>query len=296
MEEIAALFPDIVKKKILKRCDDLEEIRVRVNKPIILRYGQAEEITECCLSWQQIFQILQKLCENSIYSYQEQICNGYITVKGGHRIGITGSVVMKDNKVINISHISSLNFRIAKEVIGCSKKILKYIIDIDNNSILNTIIVSPPGFGKTTLLRDIVRNLSNGIPDIGFKGVNIGVADERSEIAAMYNGIPQNDIGIRTDVLANIPKSIGMKMLIRSMNPKVVVADEIGSKEDIDVIHYAICSGVKGIFTAHGKDMKEFLANPILKTIYNSNMIERLLFIDKNRNITLQYDRFKKSA
>lgn len=284
------------KNKIKIFSDTLEEIRVRVNKPIILKYGQAEEILEYIVTSQMILKILQNICENSIYSYQEQICNGYITIKGGHRIGITGNVVIKDNNVINISYICSLNFRIARQVIGCSDKAIKHIINLEQNSIFNTIIVSPPGRGKTTILRDLARNLSDGIPSIGFKGINIGIADERSEIAAMYKGMPQNDIGIRTDVLDNIPKAMGMKMLIRSMSPKIIIADEIGNKEDVEAINYAVCSGVKGIFTAHGDTIQDFLSNHILSKLYTSNIIERILFIDKNREIVLGYEQKRKTA
>ena len=150
----------------------LEEIRVRVNMPIILKLGQVEKIIEYNVNSEEVLEILQQICDNSIYSYQNQICNGFITLKGGHRVGITGNVVVKDGKVINISYISSLNFRISKQILGASDKIIKYVINSKNN-VVNTLIVSPPGVGKTTILRDLVRRLSNGIEQINFKGVNI---------------------------------------------------------------------------------------------------------------------------
>lgn len=204
-------------------------------------------------------------------------------MQGGHRVGITGNVVMKDGKVGNINYISSLNFRIAKQVLGCSNKVLKYILNKDENSIYTTLIVSQPGVGKTTLLRDIIRNLSNGIEQIGFYGINVGVVDERGEIAAMYRGVPQNDIGIRTDVIDNVNKALGLSMLIRSMSPKVIVADEIGNEKEIEAIMYGICSGIKGIFTAHGATIEDIKLNPTINKLIENNCFERVIFLSDKK-------------
>ncbi len=204
---------------------------------------------------------------------------GYITVKGGHRVGITGNSVVEKGKVVNINYIYSLNFRIAKQIIGCSTKILKYVLDIEKNSVFNTLIVSSPGAGKTTLLRDLLRKLSDGMEQIKFKGITVGLVDERGEIAAMHKGVVQNEIGKRTDILDNVPKAVGMKMLIRSMSPKVISADEIGSKEDVEAINYAVCSGVKGIFTAHGGSLEEIKLNPAIKELIDRCIFERIIFL-----------------
>lgn len=259
--------------------EELQEIRIRCNRPIILRLRNMEVLIEYNISQKEILQTIEKLCENSIYAYKNQICEGFITVKGGHRVGVTGSAVIENGKIINIKYITSLNFRIAREIIGCSRKILGQVIDVKENTINNTLIVSPPGKGKTTLLRDLIRNISNGVEELGFIGKNCCVVDERGEIAAMYQGVPQNDIGLRTDVIENISKAKGMKMLIRSMAPEVIACDEIGSKEDVEAIKEALISGVKGIFTMHGKTLEDIKKNKGINELIENKQIEKIIFI-----------------
>lgn len=261
----------------------LEEIRIRSNRPLILKFSDREKILEYIVSPEDVLETLQKICENSIYSYQNQICEGFITLRGGHRVGISGNVVTEKDRIINMNYISSLNFRIAKQINGCCNRFLKYMINLDNHSIYNTLLVSEPGAGKTTVLRDLVRRISNGIESIGFPGMNIGLVDERGEIAAMYKGVAQNDVGMRTDVLSNVKKSKGMKLLIRSMAPKIIVADEIGSKEDVEAIHEAVCSGIKGIFTAHGGSLEDISINPSIKDLLKSHVMERIIFLDSKK-------------
>lgn len=197
-------------------------------------------------------------------------------------MGITGNVVMEKEKIKNISYISGLNFRVAKQIKGCSKSVWQEVLDLKHATVYNTLIVSAPGAGKTTLLRDLLRCISDGIPEITFRGLPVGIVDERGEIAAMYQGEPQNDVGIRTDVLDGVPKAMGLQMLVRSMAPKIVSTDEIGSKEDTEAIHYAVCSGVKGIFTAHGSCMEDLLLNPNLKELIQSFVFDKILFLKEN--------------
>lgn len=272
----------------------LEEIRIRVDRPVILKYPEGkEDILDHIVTQNEILNILQSLCNNSIYSYQSQICDGYITLQGGHRVGITGNVAMKDGKITNVNYVSSLNFRIAREIIGAGNEILKEVVtrkfnsdsqnnykkisiennDISNLEINNTLIVSRPGCGKTTVLRDLVRNISN-------MGFTVSLIDERGEIASMYKGIPQNDIGLRTDVMDNVTKSLGMKIAVRTMAPQVIVADEIGTDEDLEAINYGICSGVKGIFTAHGSDISELRQNETLNKLYEEKLFKRIIFLE----------------
>lgn len=251
--------------------ESLEEIRIRVNRPIILKVRNNNKILNYIITTQDILEIMEKITENSMYSYQKQICSGYITLKGGHRVGISGNVVMEEDKVININYIYSLNFRIARQIIGVSEKIVNEVIYNDN--IYNTLIVSPPGAGKTTILRDLIRNIS--------REKTVGVVDERGEITAMYKNEPQNDMGLKVDILSNVSKSVGMKMLVRSMAPDIICADEIGTKEDIEAIKYAITSGVKGIYTAHGESIESINKSPILKELLELNIINKVIILNK---------------
>lgn len=292
ISEILNSFPQILKQKIIQEniCS-IEEIRIRTAKPVILKSNINEKILDYVPTAETVLQILQKICDNSLYSYQSQICEGFITLKGGHRVGITGNAIIKEGKVTTLNYISSLNFRIARQVLNCSSKAIIHIIN--ENTVWNTLIVSPPGLGKTTLLKDIIRKISNGIPETNFKGITCGVVDERGEISATYKGTSQNDLGIRTDVIDNIPKAIGMKMLIRSMSPKVIIADEIGSNEDIQAIEYAVSSGVNGIFTAHANSLEQIKENPILNKLILNGYIDKILMLDNNRNVHLIYEKQK---
>ena len=226
-----------------------------------------------------MLETLEKVTENSIYTYENQISNGFITLHGGHRVGIVGNAISENNKIINISYISGMNFRIAREIRGCGNFIIKNIYN--QGEFQNTLIVGIPGSGKTTLLRDLIRQISDG--NQHSKGLNVGVVDERNEIASMYKGIEQTDLGLRTDVISNIPKTIGIKMLIRSMCPQVIAVDEIGGKEDAETIFYAMCCGSKGIFTAHGNSLQDIKLNPELRELLELKILERIIILDSKQ-------------
>ena len=286
MDEILRYFPNKIYQifsNLLQENpqigNELQEIRIRVDKPIILKLKEKDLILQYNILQTEILQIVERLCENSIYAYKNQICEGFITIKGGHRVGLTGSCVIENGKITNIKYISSLNIRIAREVKNCSTRILREIIDIENKTIYNSIIVAPPGRGKTTILRDIVRRLSDGIEEINFRGKTCGVVDERGEIAAMYKGVPQNDVGIRTDIIENVSKNKGIHMLIRTMAPEIIACDEIGSKEDVEAIHYALYSGVKGIFTMHGKNVEDIKNNKQIYELIENREIQKIIFL-----------------
>lgn len=281
---LAKCFPDeLFGQMATVNFEKIEEIRIRAGKPVILNMGLNEIILKYKVSTEEILNILQCFCNNSIYTYQNQISCGFITIPGGHRVGISGSVVVKEGKVTNVTNLYSLNIRIAKQIENCSIPLLQYVLNTTSNTVFNTLIISSPGAGKTTILRDLVNKISNGIPEINFKGLTVSVIDERGEIAAMHRGIPQNDIGIRTDVLDNVPKTIGIRMAVRSLAPKVIVADEIGNRDDAEVINYAICSGVKGIFTAHGSNMYDINKNAEINSLIMRKVFDRVIFLDENK-------------
>lgn len=277
METVLEYLCTTIKKEIEQYIyeNEIEEIRLRVNRPIAIKTAKEIKILKHIVTTEEILEVFQKICENSIYSYKKQICEGYITIKNGHRVGITGNSVIENGKIININYISSLNFRIAREKKNCSEGLIKYVVDKEKNQIHNTLIVSKPGAGKTTILRDLIRKISD-------MKKTCGVVDERGEISAMNKGVPQNDVGILTDVLENVPKVKGMTMLIRSMAPEVIACDEIGSREDIEAISYAICSGVKGIFTAHGESLEDLLLNSNMAELLQKFIIERIIFLESH--------------
>lgn len=285
MRNIFEYFPNSIKNVLYKEIAEeiyLEEIRFRAGKPIVLKINSKDKIINYIVSSEELLKILQLVCENSIYSYQHQISEGFVTIKGGHRVGISGSCVIENGKVININYINSLNFRIARQVVGASNEIIKYILNIEKNNVKNTLIVSPPGAGKTTILKDISMQISSGINKLNFEAINTGIVDERGEIAALYKGIPQNNIGMKVDVLDNVSKGIGMKMLVRSMSPQVIIADEIGGQEDVEAINYVMCSGCKGIFSAHGEKIEDLYLNIFLKQLLIGHVFEIIIFLDSN--------------
>ena len=266
------LPPQIFNNVQINEITKLQEIRIRANRKTILKYDNEEIITNYLPTQKEITIMVQRFCDNSIYSYQSQICNGFITLYGGHRVGITGNIAMSNGRISNVNYISSLNIRIAKEIIGASNNIIDQVIE--NGQINNTLIVSSPGCGKTTILRDLIRNISN-------HGFTVSLIDERGEISAMYKGVPQNDVGLRTDVMENVNKSLGMKIAVRTMAPQVITADEIGTEEDIEAINYGICSGVKGIFTAHAGNINELRNNQSLNKLYEQKLFKKLIFLEK---------------
>ena len=241
--------------------NQIQEIRIRLGHAITFRCSNHEFISSLFVNENLIIKLLENFTSNSIYAVQSEINSGFITIKGGHRIGISGTCIFENGKIKNIRYISSLNIRVAHEIKGCGTSLINSLFP---NYFENTLILSSPGFGKTTLLRDMIRELS-------MKGNNVSVIDERSEIAAMYKGVAQNDLGPRTDVMNNCRKDTGIRMMIRSMAPNIIATDEIGDNKDIDAIYEANFAGIKLLLTAHGDELNDvpgkLLKNKLFKNI-----------------------------
>ena len=283
-EEILRIFSIRLRKLFLELDLDfynLQEIRLRINRPILLVYNNEEYFLGCnnnltkyaengfIVSGKEIRETMEYISNYSLYAYEDELRQGFITIQGGHRVGIAGRVIQEKGSIKTIKHISFVNIRFAHEVKGCSQNVLPYIKK--GQDIYHTLIVSPPRCGKTTLLRDIIRNLSDEF--------NVGVVDERSEIGACYMGVPQNDLGIRTDILDCCPKTEGMMLLIRSMSPDIIAVDEIGTREDYQAILQALHCGCKIIATIHGDSLEDVAKKPF------GNVFERIIILDRMKEI-----------
>ena len=254
----------------------LQEIRIRAERPLLIWCGNREYRSLETVKKAQIGEILAYLSNYSLYAYEEEVRQGFLSLPGGHRVGIAGRAVLEGGQVKTITEVSSLNIRFAHEVKGCADGLLPVLWE--DGRLLHTLIASAPGQGKTTLLRDCIRQISDGYGSR--PGMTVGVVDERSEIAGSFRGIPGNDLGMRTDVLDACPKAEGMMMLIRSMAPRVVAVDEIGSPEDMKALIYAMNCGCVIFATVHGSSLKELQGKPVLKEMMDLGLFERYVFLD----------------
>ncbi|WP_434641140.1 stage III sporulation protein AA [Thermoanaerobacterium thermosaccharolyticum] len=295
-DELLYSLPLTVRSIIIKLDDNLkeslEEIRLRIDKPLMIHVNNQEKFLSIdgkivnspklayIVTSEDCEKALQLISKSSIYAFENEIKNGYITLKGGYRVGICGKCVLENGSIKTIVNVSGFNYRIMRQCIGVSDEIMKYIIKYPN-IVYNTLIISPPQCGKTTLLRDIARNISNGMADLDFNGENVSIIDERSEIAACFKGNPQNDVGYRTDVLDSCPKHIGILMMIRSMSPKVIITDEIGKIEDILAIHEALNAGVSIITTVHGKDIEDIMRKKYIDDMLNNREFDRYVILSR---------------
>ena len=293
-EQLLKLFPLHMREK-LERADidqrELEEIRVRAGQPLMFLYGDGEyffdeKATTLCrcaengyrMSRLDLEEMIGFLCNYSMYAYEEQLRMGYLTLRGGHRVGVAGEAALQQGRIVRLQHIYFLNIRIAREKKGCAQHLVEAVRNA--NGIYNTLILSPPGVGKTTYLRDAIRILSEG--DARHRGLKIGVVDERSELGAGYLGIPQNDLGPRTDVLEGAGKSEGIYMLLRSMSPQVIAVDELGAKDDFEAVTRAFHSGCRLIGTVHGESIESLQRLSGFFGWSGKGEIERFVVLEKD--------------
>ena len=260
--------------------DLLQEIRMRAGQPLRILWDNEERAPASAsgghiISKEELRETMEYISHYSLYAYENELRQGFLTIEGGHRVGVAGKVIMEKEKVKNIQYISSVNVRVSHEVIGCADELLPYITK--NRQVCHTLIISPPCCGKTTLIRDLIRQISDGNRYV--KGCSVGVVDERSELGGCCLGIAQNHLGTRTDILDCCPKAEGMIMLIRSMAPQVIAVDEIGTREDIHAIEYAMQCGCKLIASVHSFDLDEAKNKPVLGELIRRRMFERYVVL-----------------
>lgn len=272
---------------------DIIEIRIRVHQPLELitrtrmvwlsARGELENNIRAAyrITPEDLKKIINAMTTGSFYAIEEEIAEGYLALPGGHRVGFAGQVLHQNGKIRLIRNISSLNFRIARTCMGIARPLLPFLWK--DGRFYKTLILSPPACGKTTLLREIIREVSCGIPGLNIPGIRVGVADERSEIAGSYHGVPQLDVGCRTDVLDGCPKKEGVYLLLRSMNPQLIATDEVGREEDCKILEDIVNAGVSFIATAHALNLTEAVCRPGLRKILEGGMIERLIFLSNRR-------------
>ena len=257
--------------------DQVQEIRLRVNQAVRV-LSDREHRLPMIYGEREMEEIFRYLCHDSVYAYEEERKQGYIVVEGGHRIGITGELTTAGNGRFIAKYIRYMNIRLAHEHKGIAKKMIRYLYhNTKEGEPLNTLIISPPGVGKTTLLRDTIRLMSSGSD--GYRGCNVGVIDERGEIAGAYRGSAMLDCGERTDIVTGGDKQQGISILVRTFAPRVIAIDEIGKSADAEALLHAGVSGCSILATVHGNSIKDIRHKAEMEQILNLGLIDRFVVL-----------------
>ncbi|MDR1205024.1 MAG: stage III sporulation protein AA [Peptococcaceae bacterium] len=280
------VLPPRLKKLVEETADamspDLEEIRFRIQKPVIIKRAGKERFLlrdrePVCAQAADLEAVMDLSMRGSLYAFEEELKNGFVTLPGGHRLGFCGRAVLDQGRLRGLKQIRFLNLRVAKQVFGCGDALIPRITA--NRRWLSTLVASPPRWGKTTLIRELVRKASEGDPARYLAGADVSLVDERSEIAGSYLGEPQFELGPRTDVLDGCPKSEGMMMVVRSMAPDIVAADEIGGERDMEALRHVLLCGAKILTTVHGSALEELLARPGLGDFIRQGAFDRIVVL-----------------
>lgn len=273
--------------------EEIEEIRLRVGQPLLLQGtgremfidwhgGSVQQAQAYVVQQEDLLQSLDRMTQSSLYAAEEDLRRGFVTLPGGHRVGITGEVVLKNGCIQTVKHISSLNIRLAHLAWGQGEAIMPLLLN-RSGQLRHTLLVSPPRAGKTTLLRELICLLSNGEPKLGLAGQSVAVIDERGELAGMWRGIPTYDLGCRTDVLDGCPKAVGVSMVLRSMAPMVIAMDELGHQDDVAAVLDAQRTGVSILSTAHAADYLDANRRPVLRTLFEQQVFERVVVLSREQ-------------
>jgi stage III sporulation protein AA len=287
LKEVLRYIPQRFRNSLCKLPhENIQELRLRINKPFgVVVLGKERYLTNVgtltedynegvfCTK-QDILQSFDSVCNHSVHSYARELSQGYITIEGGNRVGLCGTYVYKGNEIHTVKEVSSLNFRLANQVLGCAEP-LYHLADFSTPKGL--LIIGKPLSAKTTTLRDLCRLLGNRY--------KVSLVDERSEIASVYNGIPQNDVGLKVDVFNDYPKSIAINSAVRTMSPDVIICDEIGTSEDFKaVISGGVC-GVKFICTAHAESIQQVMKLETFRELFNTHAFDYVALLGTGENI-----------
>ena len=272
----------------------IEEVRLRLGQPVQLAgwgfdrfLGEAGDVTTdprsgFLVTEDHLARVIQGVTQASLYAVEDDLKKGFVTMQGGHRVGIAGRAVLGNRGEIKaVRSIFSVNIRVARERHGVASQLAKYTVDKDNGRPLSVLLISPPQCGKTTLLRDLARLWSWGIIAPGIAGAKVSIVDERSELAGSVDGRPQFDIGPRTDLLDACPKAEGMRIAIRSLSPAVLVTDEIGHEEDARAVMDATHAGVAVVTSVHAGSVEQWRQRPAMEGLFQSRAFDRYVLIGR---------------
>lgn len=280
LDQVSALLPSVLRRQVdalpEERRAQIEELRLRVGRPLFALFPQGEEgVGEGTVGTETLSAVLEMASRSSVHTVLEQIRHGFVSVQGGHRLGICGTGVVENGQLTNLRNISSLALRVARECKGVAGGVVEKLWR-ESGGMENTLILSPPGGGKTTLLRDLIRAISCGE---GCPPQRVGVADERGELAAAVEGRPMLDLGPRSDVMDGCPKAIGLSLLLRGMNPQVLAVDEITDPGDVEAMLQAVGCGVSLLATAHGGTLADLERRPVYRELLARGVFGRLVLI-----------------